>query len=256
MPFGTVVRDVYANVERRVMYDAIELLTRGNDWHRAGVYCFWDPSTNCALYIGVTGTLQGRFADHNSLGGAKPGPGNKGAEVNAWFESHPRLGFSIILQEALADESSEPWARNAEGQILEGFRRVHGQFPPWNRMGASQIGASFVRENSAWWVDAMTGVRDSPVVARLSIKDLSKDASAEYFENCVHMERTAIGAVDYTNDQRLRLKIDRAIERRAGPPYFDEEIVPRLREYFSRPAPHPENDNGQAPSTEPTSEDH
>lgn len=162
MPFGTVVRDVYSDAERTELYDAVEMLTRGNDWSRAGVYCFWDPTSRAPLYIGVAGKLHVRFAQHNSLKGNRPGNGNKGVEINAWFAKNPRIGFSVVLQEAMADEEYEPYARNAEGQLLEGFRRFRGVLPPWNRVPGSRVGASFVKRNSVWWVDAMTGALDCP----------------------------------------------------------------------------------------------
>jgi hypothetical protein len=224
------------------MYDAVEMLTRGNDWSRSGVYCFWDPTSRTPLYIGVAGKLHVRFAQHNSLKGNRPGKGNKGVEINAWLANNQRIGFSMVLQEAMADEEYEPYARNAEGQLLEGFRRFHGVLPPWNRVPGSRVGASFVRRNSVWWVDTMTGALDSTVVARRTIRGLNDDASAEYFENCVHFARTGLMNMDGANAERLTAAMERAIEWRAGPPLFDTEIVPRLRDYFSQPAPHPEND--------------
>jgi hypothetical protein len=123
MPLGTVVRDVYQNDERLMMYESLELLTRGNDWSRSGVYCFWDPRKCEALYMGLASVLPARFGQHNSQRGTRPRKGNKGREIDAWFGEHDRLGFSIILQEALADEEYEPYARNAEGQLLEGYRK-------------------------------------------------------------------------------------------------------------------------------------
>lgn len=222
------------------MYEALELLTRGNDWSRSGVYCFWDPIKCEALYIGLASSLPARFGQHNSLRGSRPRKGNKGKEIDAWFAQHTRLGFSIILQEALADEEYEPYARNAEGQLLEGYRKFHGKLPLWNSVGGSRQGATFVRHNSAWWVDAMTGVKDSLVVARRTIRELSDDASAEYFENCVHMARTPLAGIDGAGSGQIAAAIDRAIEWRAGPPLYDAELAGRLREYFSQPAPHPE----------------
>jgi hypothetical protein len=144
MPLGTVVRDVYQNDERLMMYESLELLTRGNDWSRSGVYCFWDFRKCEALYIGLASVLPARFGQHNSQRGTRPRKGNKGREIDAWFGEHDRLGFSIILQEALADEEYEPYARNAEGQLLEGYRKFHGKLPPWNSVGGSRRGATFV----------------------------------------------------------------------------------------------------------------
>jgi hypothetical protein len=88
MPLGTVVRDVYESDDRQTMYEALELLTRGNDWSRSGVYCFWNPTKCEALYIGLASTLPARFGQHNSLRGSRPRKGNKGKEIDAWFGEH------------------------------------------------------------------------------------------------------------------------------------------------------------------------
>lgn len=125
VPLGTVVRDVYAGDERQEMYEALDVLLRAG-FHRAGVYCYWDPDTRQPFYIGLAKDLAARFAQHNGLKGCRPGKGNKGKQINDWFSVHERLGFSVVLQEGLADETYEPFARNAEGQLLEGYRRVHG----------------------------------------------------------------------------------------------------------------------------------
>lgn len=130
MPLGTVVRDVYTDGERLVMYEALEMLIRGNDWSRSGVYCFWDPAKCEALYIGLASNLPERFAQHNSLKGARPRKGNKGREIDEWFGQYERLGFSTILQEALADEEYEPtpvalranYSRSTEG-FTTNYRR-------------------------------------------------------------------------------------------------------------------------------------
>jgi hypothetical protein len=141
---------------------------------------------------------------------------------------------------ALADEEYEPYARNAEGQLLKGYRRFHGKLPLWNGVGGSRRGAMFVRHKSGWWVDSMTSADDSMVVARRTIRELSDDATAEYFENCVHMARTQLANIDGTNPDQIAAAIQRAIEWRAGPPLSDTELAERLRTYFGQPAPHPE----------------
>ncbi|WP_197696000.1 GIY-YIG nuclease family protein [Mycobacterium sp. E1715] len=222
------------------MYATLDVLLRA-EWHRAGVYCFWDPDTGDALYIGVTNDLAERFAQHNSLKGYRPNSGNKGRQVNEWFTTHSRLGFSVVLQDAYADETDEPYSRNAEGQLLEGYRQVHLSLPPWNNMGGSRMGASYVRQNSAAWVDYMTGKLDSLVVARSTIRGLNDDASAEYNEIQIHLARTALlhgnSAFD---DAKLLEGLERLIERMRHYSEWWRENGDRLRDHLKRPAPHPE----------------
>jgi hypothetical protein len=79
----------------------------------------------------------------------------------------------------------------------------------------------------------MTGANDSLVVARRTIRQLSDEASAEYFENCVHMARKPLASIDGASPDHIASAIDRAIEWRAGPPLYDTELAGRLREYFS-----------------------
>jgi hypothetical protein len=144
------------------------------------------------LYIGVASNLPGRFAQHNGLKGHKPNKGNKGRQINEWFASHPRLCFSVVLQEGLADELYEPYSRNAEGQLLEGYRQAHGCFPPWNNVGGSRVGAGYARGNSSAWVEFATGAKDGLVVARRTIRALNNESGAEYNENTIHPARTAL----------------------------------------------------------------
>lgn len=86
----------------------------------------------------------------------------------------------------------------------------------------------------------MTSTDDSMAVARRTIYELSEDASAEYFESCVHMARTQLANIDGESREQIAAAIDRAIEWRAGPPLFDTELAARLHTYFSQAAPHPE----------------
>jgi hypothetical protein len=101
VPLGMVVRDVYADDERLQMYETLDVLLRAG-WHRAGVYCFWDPETRQPFYLGLAKDLPARFAQHNCLKGRRPGKGNKGEQINGWFSEHERLGFSVVLQEGMA----------------------------------------------------------------------------------------------------------------------------------------------------------
>jgi hypothetical protein len=87
----------------------------------------------------------------------KPNKGNKGKQINDWFANHPRLGFSVLLQDGIADETYESYSRNLERQLLEGYRRPHGVLPPWSGIWGSRVGAGYLPNDSAAWVDYTTG---------------------------------------------------------------------------------------------------
>ena len=88
----------------------------------------------------------------------KPNKGNNGKQINDWFANHPRLGFSVLLQETgMADETYESYSRNLERQLLGGYRRLHGVLPPCSGIWGSRVGAGYVPNNSAAWVDYTTG---------------------------------------------------------------------------------------------------
>ncbi|MBT2269699.1 hypothetical protein [Rhodococcus erythropolis] len=53
MALGTVVRDIYTDSTRSSMHKTIDELLGTADWHTAGLYCYWDPATQEALYIGL-----------------------------------------------------------------------------------------------------------------------------------------------------------------------------------------------------------
>jgi hypothetical protein len=78
-----VIRDVYTSDERQEIRQALRTLlpVGGNDWHPSGIYCFWDPDTRDAMYVGLAGDIERRFAQHNSLAGSST-IGNKGAEID------------------------------------------------------------------------------------------------------------------------------------------------------------------------------
>lgn len=243
MALGTVVRDVYADYERQTIYRTLREMLGNNDWSSAGLYCYWDPSTREALYIGLAKDLAARFAQHNSLRGCKPSTGNKGAQINDWFARHERIGFSIVIQEGLADESYEPYSANAEGQLIEGYRALHGRLPLWNKIGGSRHGARYAATHTATWFDFMTGRADGLVVARRTLRELNDDATAEYNEITIHTSRTGLslhphgGTID---DTAVLGGVERMVAAMSAFPWADPDRYNTLRVYLQQPAPHPE----------------
>ncbi|MFF0283602.1 hypothetical protein ACFYSW_25135 [Rhodococcus aetherivorans] len=246
MALGTVVRDVYTNAERHTMYRTLGELLGPPNWSTAGLYCYWDPATHEALYIGLAKDLQARFAQHNSLNGNKPNKGNKGEKINDWFQSHDRLGFSLVIQSALADDANERYSAIGEGQLIEGYRSLHGVRPPWNKIGGSKDGAGWARSDTAAWFDFMTGKVDGLLVSRRTIRELNDDITAEFNEAAIHMSRTGMNfhAVDGKLDDSTilaGLKTHMVMTTQLHPYLAREYNFDALRDYLKQPAPHPED---------------
>jgi len=260
MALGTVVRDVYTNTERRTMHKALRELLPSGDWSKAGLYCYWDPESREALYIGLSKDLPSRFAQHNGLKG-KPGHGNKALEINDWFQTHDRIGFSIVLQSALADDIYEGNTKLGEGQLIEGYRALHDKFPPWNKVSGSTDGHKYVGTDTAVWFDFMTGKADGLVVARRTIRELNDNATADLNEGRVHTSRTGMNhhATDgKLDDTAILACLKDTVERdaRIAPYLADLYTFEKLRDYLRQPAPHPERlkasevDDGATVSTD------
>jgi hypothetical protein len=244
MALGTVVRDVYTDSERLTMHKTLNEMLGNNDWSSAGIYCYWDPDTHEALYIGLAKDLPARFAQHNSLKGIKPNSGNKGQQINDWFSAHPRLGFSIVIQEGMADDARGRYTEIAEGQLIEGYRALHDKFPPWNKISGSKDGAKYAGQHTGAWFDFMTGKVDGLIVARRTIRELNDDATADYNECTIHTSRTGLtlhphdgtaddaGILDGVRRMAAAIEID---------PLQGDRLYVRLRDYLRQPAPHPES---------------
>ncbi|MFF3569252.1 hypothetical protein ACFYXQ_15890 [Nocardia jiangxiensis] len=245
MALGTVVRDTYADHERSMMHQTLsELLGYNWSWSRAGIYCYWDPYEREPLYIGLAKNLASRFAQHNSLHGHRPNRGNKGAKINEWFHAHDRLGFSIVIQEGIAEDTNEQYSSIAEGQLIEGYRALYGQFPPWNRIGGSRHGATFAAQHSGSWFDMLTSNADGLAVARRTIRELNDDAIADYYEATIHTSRTGLTLHphDGTLDDHAILNGVKLMAAMLGhpDPWSGNDLYDTLRTYLMQPAPHPE----------------
>ncbi|MEE6135337.1 GIY-YIG nuclease family protein [Mycobacterium sp. 050128] len=237
---SVVVRDVYTDAERREMRASLKSLLPIDSmiWSPAGVYCFWDPETHDALYVGVSNNLAGRFATHNGLTGRLP-RGNKVQEINDWFQTHPRLGYSVILQSAIADDKYEGASSRAEGQLIEGHRIRYGSIPPWNKIGASTEGAAKAGVLTGGWFDMLTGRGDSLMVSRRTIRELDADASAEMKEFDLVIARTPL-LVSQVGDGAIRTALAR-VQDNAEYWGMTQDRCAELAAYLDEPAPHPES---------------
>jgi len=158
--------------------------------------------------------LPNRFGQHTGLVGC-PKQGCKRAEIDGWFKRHDMLGYSVMLQtsniqpvgrrraqvlgiklkarEGLQDDFLDPLPgelADFEGRIIEHHRLNVGVRPPWNAVGGSTFGAAQAQgigEDDLFRV--LTGVKDSPLVARRSIRELAHDDTAMTYEEHLHTAR-------------------------------------------------------------------
>lgn len=239
MALGMIIRDVYTNDDRQDMEKVLGEFLCGS-WNTAGIYCFWDPDTHDALYLGLSKDLAARFAQHNGLLGT-PGKGNKAKEIDAWFETHKRLGYSVIVQSSFADDAAEGYTKRAEGQLIKGHELHFGNIPPWNNMGGSVDGASKAGIITGAWFDFLTGRQDSLLVSRRTIRQLNEDATAEYNECDILMARTPLVLLQFGHETDDRSIVEGLEYMRDSPMYQrSTERHDELIEYLHEPAPHPE----------------
>jgi hypothetical protein len=260
MTLATVIRDVYRTDERREMRQALRTLFAqgGHDWHPSGLYCFWDPDSRDVLYLGLAGNLERRFSQHNRLAGTTE-RGNKSVKINEWFQSHERLGYSVVVQSAavvlldgledLGLDDASGIIVSGEGQLIESFCQRFGAIPPWNAIGGSTAGARFAAEGAAAYFSLMTGDRDSLFVARRTMRQLAAEPESVDHEMTLHGGRmhalhengwAGVGAND--TDVRRALR-DLAANPSLQGLFHDEparQLALHRSGYFRLPAPHPE----------------
>ncbi|MCT4646118.1 MAG: hypothetical protein N4A74_14115 [Carboxylicivirga sp.] len=218
--FGTVIIDAYRKEETNEIATALEDITSPKDsygWASAGIYCFWDYYSEAILYIGLASDLCERLKQHN---GILPVDASscKIEQINKYFESNERLGYSIFVQSPLsqplthrnkkmyqkiAEETDSPIEdmiseqgrddiKKVEGILIEAFKREYGIFPPWNKVGGSISGQSDVRPNNINIVKSFCtpdNYARNPIVSRSTLRELSENPTFLAFENDLHAVR-------------------------------------------------------------------
>jgi hypothetical protein len=214
----TVVRDQFGTGQRADVRDALEEIASPLDlygWSSAGLYSFWDPDTREIKYVGLAIDLPNRFAQHTGLMSCPP-TGCKITQINQWFDDgHDALGYSVMLQTpnvqpineraakdlgtSLAELRKDPHVllrplagelEDVEGRLIEHHRLMHGKRPEWNAIGGSAAGAKRVQDvGPDDLFDVLAGVKDSPLVARRTIRELASDPTAVAYEEHLHTAR-------------------------------------------------------------------
>jgi hypothetical protein len=198
----TVIWEAYASGEREQVCTALEDLLPNDDpdWSRNGLYVYWDPESKDMLHVGLASNLPKRFAQHNGL--VPHSGGNKRAQIDAWFETHEHLGFTIMIQAgavALLDHlnqvsvtmgaKTKDIIAGAEGQLIQLHRLERGSWPAWNGVGGAVRGQEWAAEAGRSLIRVLTSETDSLFVARRSLRDLVADPAARRFEAAIHAGR-------------------------------------------------------------------
>lgn len=252
--WGTFLLDAFPRKEASEMRDALEELlgpASGSTWSSGGVYVFWNPATRVPLYVGITGDLPVRFAQHAGLRSC-PAKGCKRREIEAYFaDGHKELGYTVLamsslsqvrtarhqavlgpmrrdlieLSEAISAEAMDE-IRSLEGRLLAYSRSRLGHLPAWNT-DPGRIPKVAPGANDGSMATAV-GALDVLLQARRTIRQLADDPFAATFEEQLHGARLFAVAAGIRSETGTRNDTIRAEIEREG------LILPEIREEILR----------------------
>ena len=215
--FGTIIMDSYKADEAELMANNIDEICSPLDtigWDSAGIYSFWNYYTKEVLYIGLASDLCTRFKQHNGL---YPIDENacKICQIKDYFSNYERLGYSILVQSPMsqpivhrnevkyrkfletpknmpipnyAGEEGLIFIKQAEGQLIESYKMVIGDIPPWNKIGGDKGSRKYASAgNYLYVVEAFSrGTPENFLVSRSTIRELAENPTYEWFETQLH----------------------------------------------------------------------
>lgn len=253
--------DVYGANEKRDMFAAIDDLCSPNDsigWASTGLYCYWSVPEHEILYIGRAVDLASRFGQHNGFIPCPP-EGCKSERINEYFADNNLLGYSMVVQNPLAQAKShravrrfrgDPFAtadlaelgahgldssKEVEGRLIAAYRRVHGRFPPWNAIsGATKSRASQSPARTPCPATEPAEPRPSMVTRHCRCpcpRLVPRSASSPPTRSSPDRERSESRFAILTSRGRHANGPDRPPDRRAAPGPKD---APRLRDLTFR----------------------
>ncbi|HEU4463179.1 MAG TPA: hypothetical protein VFR75_11360 [Solirubrobacterales bacterium] len=228
--WGTFLLDAFRETEVEEVRDALEELlgpASGSAWSSGGVYVFWDPATRKPLYVGITGDLPVRFAQHVGLRGCPP-EACKRHEIETYFaEGNQKLGYTVLamsslsqvatarhreflgpmqrdlveLGEAISAEAMDE-IRALEGRLIAYSQVRFGAIPSWNtHPGRIPTTEPAVEDAS---MATAVGALDVLLQARRTIRQLADDPLARMFEEMLHGARLFAVAVGIRSEVGLR----------------------------------------------------
>jgi hypothetical protein len=213
--WGTFILELFERGEAAEVQRALEELLgpeSGSTWATGGVYVFWDPVDCEALYVGITGDLPLRFAEHLGLRSA-PEEGCRREQIADYFEDgRDRIGYTVIVLSGLDQQSTarqrafldleEPeliqlneelgagvkkLTRKLEGGLIAAHKARTGSIPRWNR-NAGLVPARTPRAEDPILATA-TARLDNLLQARRTIRQLAEDRVTPLFEEHLHAAR-------------------------------------------------------------------
>ncbi|CAH1216508.1 hypothetical protein PAECIP111893_04143 [Paenibacillus plantiphilus] len=214
--FGTVIRDCYSKDEVALIVKYLDDLCNPNDsigWSSSGIYCFWDYYTGEVLYIGLAIDLTIRFMQHNGLT-ALDNNSCKKQQIEEYFQNNEKIGFSIFVQSALEQpklfqsrerikdfplsyqesfsligKKSYDNLKKIEGILIQSFRMKHNRLPKWNKIGGSVSGQKAALVGNYEIVDLFSNGNPSLLASKYTLRELSENDTALYFEENMHAMR-------------------------------------------------------------------
>lgn len=250
--WGTFFLEVYRRQHARDVRDAMERvlgLESASSWSTGGVYVFWNPDTREPLYVGITGDLPERFAQHNGLRGC-PASGCKRDQITKYFAKEcDWLGYTVIalsslsqpstrrqrdslglkdpelieLNEALSAEALDE-IRALEGRMIALYARQFGKPLRWNTSPGRLPRVSPSAEDGT--LATAVGVLDCLLQARKTIRRLAEDPTAMMFEEHLHGVRiTAVRAAILNGRGFQNDLLRRHLERSWAATFIRDEIL-------------------------------
>ncbi len=178
--WGTYITERFGLEEAEAVRDSLDSLLgpdSGSGWSTGGVYVFWQPSSREPLYVGITGDLPIRFAQHTGLRSC-PADKCKRVELQAYFDQEDELGYTILPMSSLDQISTE---RHRKRLGLED----EGLFELDEALSAEAVDECRTLEGRL----LSSGTFDLLLQSRRSLRELSADPEAAMFEENLHSAR-------------------------------------------------------------------
>lgn len=253
---ATIVQNAYKQNEILDIVSYLEDLCSPDDsygWASAGIYSFWNYETKEVLYIGLAVDLAERFKQHNGIIPMDEN-GCKLSKIKEYFTTNEKIGYSVFLQSPLSQpvtrknintwfqhdlsqvstkdfvhEQTKNDLRQIEGILIEAFRMEHKRLPLWNSVGGSVRGQKKATKGNYDIVYDFSHQRNSPIVSRSTLKELSENSTYELYENFLHSIRHFIlyFGMSFNEALLLVLKVDhiKVFERISEDNYLQKELV-------------------------------
>ncbi|CAM4199141.1 GIY-YIG nuclease family protein [Bacillus albus] len=207
--FGTIIQDAYTKDGVSDIVGALDDLCNPKTlewgWASSGIYTFWNYETRELLYIGLAVNFAERFKQHNGIISSRPSS-CKYKKITEYFNTNKKLGYSILTMPSvcqpvirkniegifegekveLSDFNHEQFKKDVklvEGILIESYRKMFGQLPPWNEVKGSIEGASRSTKGNYKIVEGFTTSNPHhPLVAKCTLRELKGNIHYAYEE--------------------------------------------------------------------------